>query len=138
VKSYDNVWLLKDIPTHVRESLGLRTRDIGIDIVAERKGSAGNSSSTYVAVQCKFKSPNKWRKKTAVGWKELSTFYSLCARTGPWDRHIVMFNMDYVSHMGYKGEKDLSYCIGTFRNITKEQWEKMCGYKVHTLTDRET
>lgn len=34
VKGYTNVYLLKDIPDTLRESLGLRKRDIGIDMIA--------------------------------------------------------------------------------------------------------
>jgi hypothetical protein len=35
--------------------------------------------------------------------------------------------------MGKKTEKDLSLCIGTFRNISKDNWIKMCNLKGNTL-----
>ena len=38
-----------------------------------------------------------------------------------------MTNCEFIIHMGKKTEKDQSICIGTFRNISKEDWIKMCG-----------
>jgi hypothetical protein len=45
-----------------------------------------------------------------------------------------MTNCDYVTHMGQKTEKDQSICIGTFRNISKDEWIKMCGLTGQSLT----
>ena len=133
VKSFDHVWRLKDIPASIRGSLSLGTRDIGIDIVAQK-------GSLFTAVQCKFKknggvghNPNSKCKRN-VGWKELSTFYSLCARTGPWYKHLVMTNCHYVSHMGTKSDKDWSICMKSFQNITSDQWRSMIGSTGITLS----
>ena len=38
-----------------------------------------------------------------------------------------MTNCDYAKHEGKKSEKDMSLCIGTFRNIDKTNWLKMCN-----------
>ena len=87
---------------------------MGIDIICENNG-------IFSAVQCKYKKPCKTRKH-CVTWKELSTFYALCLKTQiPWKKYIVMTNCEYVTHMGQKTEKDQSICIGTFRNISKDE-----------------
>lgn len=130
VRHMKNVWRLPDVPEDILISLKLKRRDIGIDIIAENNG-------LYHAVQCKFKTP-KGVSKISVGWKELSTFYSLCARTGPWEKHIVMTTASYIRHMGLKGEKDLSICLKSFQNITREQWLSMSGSQGRTLESTST
>ncbi len=111
---YEEVWLLADVPNETLEFLGMRRRDMGIDIVVHDKGS-------FYAVQCKYKK----RAEHGVGWKELSTFYALCMRTGPWKGHIVMTNCRYVSHQGRKTSADVSICLGTLRALTSDQWASM-------------
>ena len=123
IKNYNNVWRLPDVPEDILIKLSLKRRDMGIDIICENNG-------LYTAVQCKYKKHTSSRKHS-VSWKELSTFYALCLRSGfpevGWDKYIVMTNCEFVNHMGKKTEKDLSICIGTFRNISKEEWTSMCG-----------
>ena len=119
VKGYDTVWLLEDVPDELLVKLGMQRRDVGIDLVAEKGGR-------YSAIQCKYKKQETSKTKI-VTWKALSTFYALCMRTGPWDKYIVMTNCSYVRHMGKKTPKDLSYCLGTLRKTSKEEWLKMCG-----------
>ncbi len=87
---------------------------MGIDIVVHDKGS-------FYAVQCKYKK----RTEHGVGWKELSTFYALCMRTGPWKGHIVMTSCRYVSRQGRKTSADVSICLGTLRALTSDQWASM-------------
>ena len=65
-------------------------------------------------------------KKNVVTWKQLSTFYALVLRTGPWAQYIVMTNCDYCRHMEKKTAKDVSICLKTFQKITQEQWVQMC------------
>jgi len=110
---YDDVWLLADAPDATLECLGMRRKDMGIDIVVHDKGS-------FYAVQCKYK-----QREHGVGWKELSTFYALCMRTGPWKKHIVMTNCRYVSHQGRRTSADVSVCLGTLRALTSDQWASM-------------
>jgi hypothetical protein len=126
VRGYPNVWRLPDVPSEVLETLSLKRQDFGIDIVCERDGK-------YTAVQCKYKKHTGYKSKTIVTWKQLSTFYALCMRTGPWEKFIVMTNCDYVRHMGKKTPKDLSICLRTFRNITKDQWVRMCEKKAECV-----
>jgi hypothetical protein len=124
IKNYEKVWRLEDVPEDLLTKLSLKRRDMGIDIICE-------NNNIFTAVQCKYKKRGK-----AVSWKELSTFYALCMRSGPWEKYIVMTNCEYANHMGQKTEKDLSICIGTFRGISKEDWIKMCGLIGNTIQDK--
>jgi hypothetical protein len=119
IKNYDQVWRLEDVPEEILLKLSLKRRDMGIDIICE-------NNNIFTSVQCKYKKHTSARKHS-VFWKELSTFYALCLRSGPWDKYIVMTNCEYANHMGKKTEKDLSIVLETFRGITKEDWIKMCG-----------
>jgi len=111
---YEDVWLLADAPDATLEQLGMKRRDMGIDIVVHDNGS-------FYAVQCKFKK----NTEHGVGWKELSTFYALCMRTGPWKKHIVMTNCRYVRHQGRRISADVSICLSSLRALTSDQWESM-------------
>lgn len=126
VVGYTQVWRLEDVPDDVLIGLSLKRPDMGIDILCERNGK-------YTAVQCKYKKQLGFKSKSMVTWKQLSTFYALVLRTGPWEKYIVMTNCDYVRHMGKKTPKDLSICLARFRAMTKEQWTRMCGLKGDVL-----
>lgn len=119
VRGYRHVWRLEDVPDVILGGLGLKRPDMGIDIICERDGH-------YTAVQCKYKK-HRTVTKNIVTWNQLSTFYALCLRTGPWESYIVMTNCEYVRHMGKKTRKDISICLRTLRGITKEQWVAMTG-----------
>jgi hypothetical protein len=119
IKNYDEVWMLKELPPSIREALSLESHDVGIDLIAKKNGR-------YSAVQCKYKTPRQdgtvkdapWIWHNTVNWSSVSTFYALCARTGPWEKYIVMTTAKSIKRMGHKNEKDLSFCIGTFRKLT--------------------
>lgn len=49
-----------------------------------------------------------------------------------------MTNCIYTRHQGKKTEKDISYCLKTFENITKEEWLKMCGKNGEKLGSDES
>lgn len=119
IKKYTNVWLLKDVPADILEKLGMKRRDMGIDIIAQ------TLEGKYIAVQCKYKK-HTTRNKNILSWKALSTFYALCLRTGPWENYIIMTNCLYTSHQGKKTEQDIFLCLKTFQNITKDEWLSMC------------
>ena len=130
-RNFNNVWRLGDVPDDVLDKLGLKKhQDMGIDIVAERNGK-------YHAVQCKYKK-HVSMKKNILTWKQLSTFYALCLRTGPWDQYIIVTNCDYTRHAGKKTSKDVSICLKTLQNITKEQWTLMCELDGNKLTEVKT
>ena len=115
VMNYTDVWLLKEVPIKILQQLSLKRQDFGIDIIARHNGQ-------YYAIQCKYKKRNPYKKYSVVGWKELSTFFSLCYRTGPWVKYIVITNCDYTRHMGKKTHMDKSICLKTLRNISFDQW----------------
>jgi hypothetical protein len=128
VRGYPQVWRLEDVPDDILGGLGLKRQDMGIDLICERNGR-------YTAVQCKYKKHSGTKSKTIVTWSQLSTFYALVLRTGPWETYAVMTNCDYVRHMGKKTPKDLSICFKTFKRITSEQWTQMCGLEGHRMTE---
>jgi predicted helicase len=119
-KGHKNVWLLKDVPVDILDKLILKRRDMGIDIIVE------TSDDKYLAVQCKYKK-HTGCKLNILSWKALSTFYALCLRTGPWDKYIIMTNCVYTRHQGKKTSQDVSYCLKTLQNITKDEWLRMCN-----------
>jgi len=133
VKKYNNVWLLKELPNDVLMMLNMKRRDMGIDLIVEHNGD-------FYAVQSKYKKACTF-KKNVLSWKQLSTFYALCMRTGPFSKYIVMTNCDYTRHQGDKTEKDLSICLKSFQNITKDEWLLMCdkvGAKISDASPVET
>ncbi len=130
VRGYSQVWRLEDVPDDIIGGLGLKRPDMGIDIICEKNGK-------YTAVQCKYKKHTGYKSKTIVTWKQLSTFYALVLRTGPWEKYIVMTNCDYVRHMGKKTPKDLSICLKTFQNTTKEEWIRMCGVEGNAVSEEK-
>jgi len=130
VRGYTNVWRLENVPEHILGGLGLKRPDMGIDIIAEKGGK-------YTAVQCKYKKHNTI-KKNVLSWKSLSTFYALCLRTGPWEKYIVITNCEYARHAGKKTSKDISICLKTLQNITKEEWTRMCEIEGHKIEDTIT
>ena len=117
IKKYSNVWLLKDVPEDILINLHLKRQDMGIDIIVENQGE-------FYAVQCKYKKAIK--SKNILSWKQLSTFYALCLKTGPYNKYIIMTNCDYTRHQGEKTIKDLSICLKSFQNISKDEWLSMC------------
>lgn len=127
IKKYNNVWLLKDVPDLILANISLQRKDMGIDIIVEHEGS-------YIAVQCKYKK-HEINKKTGVSWSALSTFYALCSTSGPYSKHIVMTNCDYIKHVGKKTTKDLSICIGTFRKIKLCEWTEMCNINKNIIVE---
>jgi len=124
-KGYE-AWRLEDVPELLLTQLALKRRDMGIDIVCVKDG-------LYSAVQCKYLAPKD--KKVGLPWRTLSTFYALCMRSGPWDKHIVMTNCHYVSRVGKKSDKDISIVLNSFQTMTSEEWLQMCGYSGSECTE---
>jgi hypothetical protein len=123
----DNVWRLEDVPDSVLLILGMKRRDMGIDIIGEKGGK-------YYAIQCKYKKYKE--RKNVLTWKELSTFYALCLKTGPWEKYIVMTNCDYT-RQAVKTEKDLIICKKKFQSITKSEWLRMCNKEGNQIKEEE-
>ena len=108
-KGYE-CWKLEECP-HL-STLNLTKRDVGIDLIAR-------CNNEWYAVQCKFRSPTRdklGRVRHCLGWKELSTFLSIAARTGGssgWTKHIVITNAKNVSWQGRKTDKDMTIARAT-------------------------
>jgi predicted helicase len=133
VKGYKNVWLLKDVPDEILAKVHVARRDMGIDVIVETE------AETFIAVQSKYKKHTSF-KQNILSWKSLSTFYALCLRTGPWEKYIVMTNCVYTRHQGKKTKQDVSICLKTLQNITKDEWLAMCnatGYKLGFEEEKE-
>jgi hypothetical protein len=124
---YDNVYLLNDIPSSLQLDLNLRKRgqkiqDTGIDLVAKK-------GDKYHAVQCKYK-----REKETLTWKELSTFFSLCSCSGPWENIIIMTNnCGSFSNKVSPPPNTLIYFRTIFRITTKAHWMKIIGAHEYKL-----
>ena len=107
---FASVKLLAELSDEELQSFGLSRRDVGIDMVAV------DPHGKQFAIQCKF------RSKGVVSWRELSTFYALCARSGPWEQHIVMTNAKSVRREGQPSLKDKSICYNSFANLHRHEW----------------
>ena len=120
IKKIPFVWLLNEVPDEHRKKLSLGKLDLGIDLIG-----FDNISNDYYAIQCKYRSKNRYKSKNVLGWKMLSTFQGLVHKTGPYKKHIVMTNADYIRHVGKKNKKDLSICLKRFQNLKRLDWIKM-------------
>jgi hypothetical protein len=132
-------WLFKDLPNNLREQFKFTHKDMGIDIIVN------TIDNKWLAVQCKYKKKSAYSKtpngqfiKHQIGWKSLSTFYSLCDRTGPvsgWNKHVVITTAASVNRQGRQNNKDLNICVGTFKGLPKDTWFAFIGESGHKLTD---
>ena len=121
-----SVWLLKEMPIEYKQHLGIPTNDFGIDIIAVR----GNE---VYAIQCKYRGIQKRNKIPTLNWKQLSTFYSLCSRSGlpcldgsrKWNRHVVMTTCSRVVQITEKQPTDWYICRRAFKNLTYQEWSIM-------------
>ena len=125
-KGYGECWLISEVPTEILEKLNLSRMDMGIDIVIKHHNG-------FFAVQAKWRT-NKNKKLTmSLTWNKLSTFYALCARSGPWLKFIVMTNCDFVRRQGRKNKMDQTIAKGSFLSCKRDIWNNMCGFKANTL-----
>ncbi len=134
-KNYE-VWLLKDTPSEILSYLNVPSFDVGIDLIARIKKKNQTSDTItdyfYFAVQCKYRKPTKdmqGRTVHRVTWKDVSTFVSLCSRTGPWLKHIIMTNAQNVSWRGKKSNKDWTIAKKSFEKCNKFFWMKLANIK---------
>lgn len=142
------VWLLNEVPQHIRETLEIRSHDMGIDIIVFFPGGTTKINNRvvkkdqYYAVQCKYKRLDahgfvpgtKYVRRDKVNWKEIATFEALCRTTGPYARQIVMTTATGVRRIGRKSAKDLSYCKKWFDNI---DWEVWCNIVAEKEIDKD-
>ena len=130
------VWMLSECPEDILEMLGMTSHDVGIDLIAriDQKDKTGKFLQTlWFPVQCKYRVPHKdlaGRMSHKLSWKEVSTFLSLCTRTGPilsgkirgWAKHIIMTNCSNVSWKGRKSQKDWTIAKSSFSKPNKIFW----------------
>jgi hypothetical protein len=135
----DNIWLIKECPINILKELNLTKRDFGIDLIIYQNGK-------FSPIQCKFKSPKKLRRDLEmkfhyqnVTWRDLSTFYSLCDRSGPregWEKLIVFTNSKYVNRKGKKNHKDHSICYNSLKNLTIEDFKNL-AFELDNIVDQK-
>ena len=124
-----DVWMLSEVPEDVLKLLGLTRYDCGIDLIAR---TVTKGKTLYFPIQCKYRKPtnNKFGKCHSVPWKDVSTFLSLCTRTGvicgednrSWTKTIIMTNADSVVWRGHKTKKDYTIAKKTFEGCNKIFW----------------
>lgn len=125
------VWFYKDVPKDIIEKLNLTKNDMGIDFIGV------NEEDEYYAIQAKYRKRNK-DKKTGITWKQLSTFYALALKTGPYKKHIIFTNVDFVRHIGKKTKQDETINYNSLNKINHFDWMKIANYSTDILTEQPT
>ena len=134
IGNYQNVWLYNDVPYQIKQKLNLTNNDMGIDIIAQKD----IKDDKYIAVQCKFRNRNKNNyRKNAITWKDLSTFYALVSRTGPYQKYIIMTNADYIRRIGKKQPTEKVIAYQTFNNMKLNNWLQLSkiNHNGHNISD---
>ena len=121
-KGYGECWLISEVPVDILNKLNLSRMDMGIDIIIKHNNG-------FFAVQAKWRSNKNKKSKISLTWNKLSTFYALCARTGPWLKYIVITNCDFVRRQGKKFKMDQTIAKGSFISCKRDIWVDMCGMK---------
>jgi predicted helicase len=121
------MFFIKDMPYTYLAKLNMQKNDLGIDLIGI------DNNNNYYAFQVKYRKPNKYKSKTIIGWKDLSTFFALVLKIDGFHRHVVFTNVDGVRHIGGKSNKDQTIAKGTLQNIKYEDWLKMANIKGHIL-----
>ena len=140
------VWLLSECPTEVLSNLSLTKQDVGIDLIAKITTDA---TDCWFPIQCKYRSPNKITKSHTLGWKTVSTFLSLCSRTGPivtegknpirgWAKHIIMTNCKSVRWCGRKTPKDWTIAQTSFNKPNTIFWSSFLSSTIKIEKKEET
>ena len=123
-----DIWFYKDIPDEIRLKLNLGKYDMGIDFVGR------DDNDEYYAIQAKYRK-RKEGKKTGITWKQLSTFYALALKTGPYKKHIVFTNADYVRHIGKKTQHDQTINYNSLKKIDHFKWMKIANINIQKQED---
>lgn len=115
ILNFQTAHLLRETTEDQLHQYGMKRRDVGIDLICI------DQAGKRIAVQCKF------RSRGNVSWKQVSTFEALCARTGPWDMHMIMTNSPRVVREGTPHEKDCSIAQPAFNRIRRHEWLLLAG-----------
>jgi predicted helicase len=130
------VWFYSDIPANIKKKLDLTKNDMGIDFIGI------DENNKYYAIQAKYRKRNK-NKKTTITWKQLSTFYALALKTGPYVKHIVFTNADSIRHIGKKTSKDQTINYNKIKKMNHFDWIELIDFnkdisnKTTKLTNEE-
>ena len=119
---YKSVWLYNEFSITEKNKLNLTKNDFGIDIICQ------DFNNKYYAIQCKYRKRND-KRKTCIPWRDLATFYGQVANSGPFEKHIVITNADYINHIGKKTNKDITINYNILKNINNEKWKKILDIK---------
>lgn len=129
ILEYNDVWLFKEIPNNLRKQLCIGNKDMGIDIIATK------DNQTY-AVQCKYR--HRTKKLTGISWRDLSTFYALVSKTGPYSGNIIMTNTDYIKRIGKKNINEQILTFSHFDKMQLNDWLKFTIKQTNTTTTTNT
>mgnify|MGYP006079368365 CR=1 FL=1 len=116
LRGYEEVYLLEECPDALLTEVHLKRRDMGIDILARKSDEVA-----WTAVQCKF------RARGCITWSQVATFAALCARSGPFARHVVMTNATHVKREGRRLPTDVTMGKGTFYSLKTHEWLHLAG-----------
>lgn len=116
VLGYKKAMLLAEIPKDQLDDYGLVRKDVGIDIVAI------DCEDMHIAVQCKYRSTGN------ISWRDIATFEGLCARSGPWDKHLIMTNSRTITREGGKNSKDFQFVFKDLNQLQRHQWNLLANY----------
>lgn len=122
IKKYEKVWLYKNIPLEIKNKLDLTTMDYGIDLVCKDK------HNNYYAIQSKYRKRQNY--KTNLSWRNLSTFYAMVQKTGPFVKYIVMTTTDGITNIGRKLDKEEFIGFHEFNKIDINGWKEISNYKI--------
>lgn len=132
-----HAYLYKECPDDILKQMNFRHRgDFGIDIIAYNPYLQG-----WIAVQCKYRSfrVNQYQhhRSDVITWKELSTFYALAGRTGPWVKQIVMTTGSEVRKITGHLETDMKLRKKDFEMISVENWYRMFDIEAKTTNQQK-
>ena len=108
---------LQDVSEYDLTRLSLKSRDVGIDLIAT------DVSGNDIAVQCKYR-----KNCQKLSWKDVSTFDALCMRTGPWYKRIVMTTSCKLHREGNIQDEDVFWGKRHFKQLQRHDWLKIVGY----------
>lgn len=116
----EHVWLLKNVPSNVREHLNLPKRDEGIDLVAETK------DREYWAIQCKYVQDEDKRLTRAIINSFTDLAFTVCKNIS---FALVCTTADRYSYkLSMYGER-LGFCSGDiWRQLDEAFFEQVHGF----------
>ena len=116
IENYNCAYKLQDCDEEILNRLGLKKRDVGIDIVAY------DSENNPVAVQCKYR-----KKCQRLSWRDVATFDALAMRTGPYVKRIIMTTSISIHREGACLKEDVFMGKTHFESLVWSKWLEIAG-----------